>query len=86
LAEQGPFDLVIIMAGTNDVAVPDISVEKALASLKSMHEACWEAGIPTVALSVPESVVTGTSNWPKATKKWHAINKAIANWATAEEA
>jgi len=85
LAEQGPFDLVVIMAGTNDVATPHLSIEEVLASLKSLHEACWAKGTPTVALSVPESSVTGTSQFPQANQKWHAINNALAAWAKAEQ-
>jgi len=85
ITEHGPFDLVMIMAGTNDVAAPHSSVQEVLASLKSMHTACWEEGIPTVALSVPESSVTGTTKYPQAATKWHAINDALVDWACAEE-
>jgi hypothetical protein len=83
LKEQGPFDLVIIMAGTNDVACPS-SVREVLASLKRMHAACWEAGVPTIALSVPESCVTGTDQFPEAQKKWHALNNALRAWGKAQ--
>jgi hypothetical protein len=85
LLEEGPFDLVIIMAGTNDVAMPHISPDEVLASLKNMHAACWEAGAPTVALSVPESSVTGTTQYPQAAQKWHAVNDALDAWAKAEQ-
>lgn len=85
IAEKGPFDLVMIMAGTNDVANPHSTVKEVLASLKSMHKACWEASTPTVALSVPESSVTGTAQFPQAAKKWHAVNNALSAWACAEE-
>jgi lysophospholipase L1-like esterase len=85
LAEQGPFDLVIIMAGTNDVAMPQYSVEEVLASLKKMHKACWATGTPTIALSVPESSVTGTPQFPEAQRKWHVVNNALAAWAKAEQ-
>merc|ERR1719456_588140 len=46
LAEQDPFDLVIIMAGTNDLGGRHSSAEEVLASLKSMHAACWAKGTP----------------------------------------
>jgi len=85
LAEQGPFDLVVIMAGTNDVANPQLPAEEVLRSLKSLHEACWAVGTPTVALSVPESTVTGTSQFPQAKQKWHLINNTISAWAKAEQ-
>lgn len=85
LDDEGPFDLVVIMAGTNDLGVPDTSAEAVLCSLKTIHEACWTAGTPTVALSIPESKVTGTVQYPEGAKKWHAINDALARWATAKE-
>jgi lysophospholipase L1-like esterase len=80
LAEQGPFDLVLVMAGTNDLGVPQTSAEEVLASLQCMHKACWAVGAPSLALSVPESSVTGTAQYPVAAAKWHAINNALAAW------
>jgi hypothetical protein len=85
MKEQGPFDLVMIMAGTNDLGTPHTSVEQILGSLKNMHKACHVAGIPTVAISIPESSVTGTSKYPEAAVKWRAANKALASWAKAEQ-
>jgi hypothetical protein len=85
LEEQGPFDLVIVMAGTNDLGVPHATAEEVLASLQSMHGACWATGTPSVALSVPESSVTGTTQYPEAAVKWHAINNGLAAWAQAEQ-
>merc|ERR1719335_852448 len=85
LAEQGPFDLVVIMAGTNDVANPQLPAEEVLRSLKKMHEACWAVGTPTVALSVPESSVTGTAQFPEERARWHKLNNMLAAWAQAEQ-
>lgn len=82
MAERGPFDLVMIMAGTNDLVLS--SVDQALASLKNMHKSCHAAGVPTVAISIPESSVTGTSKYPEAAHKWHAANRALADWARSE--
>jgi lysophospholipase L1-like esterase len=81
LADHGPFDLVIIMAGTNDLGEPHVSAQNALDSLKRMHEACWRAGSQTLALSIPESFVTGTLQYPEAKTKWNAINVELAAWA-----
>jgi len=84
LTEQGPFDLVMIMAGTNDVGTRHASIEQILGSLKSLHKACHAAGIPTVAISIPESCVTGTSKYPALAGRWYATNKALADWVRAE--
>merc|ERR1719146_82192 len=75
----------MIMAGTNDLGVPQSSAEQVLASLKSMHRACWATGTPSVALSIPESSVTGTTQYPEAAAKWHAINNGLAAWAQTEQ-
>lgn len=80
LAEQSPFDLVLIMAGTNDLGMPQSSAEDVLAMLESMHRACWSVGMPSLALSVPESSVTGTAQYPEAAQKWHDINNSLAAW------
>lgn len=81
LAEHSSIDLVLIMAGTNDVAMPQSSAQEVVSSLQSLHMACHAAGTPSMILSVPESCVTGTSLYPQAKAKWHAINKALAAWA-----
>jgi lysophospholipase L1-like esterase len=81
LADERPFDLVLIMAGTNDLGVPQSSAKEVLACLESMHRACWAVGTPTLALSIPESLVTGNpTQYPEAAQKWHAINKGLAAW------
>jgi lysophospholipase L1-like esterase len=81
LADEGPFDLVLIMAGTNDLGVPQSPATEVLACLKRMHRACWAVGTPSLALSIPESLVTGNpTQYPEAAQKWQAINKGLAAW------
>lgn len=77
LAENGSFDLVIIMGGTNDIGMPQSSTQEIVASLKTLHRACQTLDTPSMTLSVPESSVRGTSQYPEAKQKWHAINKAL---------
>jgi lysophospholipase L1-like esterase len=85
LTEQGPFDLVIIMAGTNDLEVAHYPPDKVFEKVKLLHQACWAAKIPTVALSIPESSVLTPMKYPEAAKKWHAINFLIAAWAKGKQ-
>jgi lysophospholipase L1-like esterase len=81
LADERPFDLVLIMAGTNDLGVPQTSAKEVLACLESMHRACWDVGTPSLALSIPESLVTGNPmQYAEAAQKWHAINKGLVAW------
>lgn len=53
--------------------------------LESMHRACWSMGTPSLALSVPESSVTGTTQYPEAAQKWHCINNSLAAWGQFEQ-
>jgi len=52
LNEEGPFDLVIIMLGTNDLGqgqTPDMILN----SISQMHSACHRYSIPTIAVAPP---------------------------------
>eukprot|EP00929_Paragymnodinium_shiwhaense_P084002 TRINITY_DN4489_c0_g3_i1.p2 TRINITY_DN4489_c0_g3~~TRINITY_DN4489_c0_g3_i1.p2 ORF type:complete len:380 (+),score=62.92 TRINITY_DN4489_c0_g3_i1:98-1237(+) len=56
LSEDGPFDLVIIMAGTNDLGRNDAPHE-ILRSVKQLHKECHQRNIPTVAVAPPPAPV-----------------------------
>eukprot|EP00746_Dinoflagellata_sp_MGD_P038874 gnl/MRDRNA2_/MRDRNA2_19360_c0_seq1.p1 gnl/MRDRNA2_/MRDRNA2_19360_c0~~gnl/MRDRNA2_/MRDRNA2_19360_c0_seq1.p1 ORF type:complete len:342 (+),score=54.19 gnl/MRDRNA2_/MRDRNA2_19360_c0_seq1:78-1103(+) len=81
LADHGPFDLVIIMAGTNDLGNRHLSAQEVLGGLKRMHEACWKSGSQTLALSIPQSAVTATMQYPEAKAKQNAVNSKLKEWA-----
>jgi len=78
LAEQGPFDLAIIMGGTNDLA-HRIPVPRIMRALQALHGACWEVGVPTVAMTVPPN--HGVGRKTAYAKNWRDLNGQIANWA-----
>jgi lysophospholipase L1-like esterase len=73
--DQGPFDLVLIMAGTNDVGF-GTPAEDIIASLKQLHETCHAARTPTVALSIPDCRTTT----PGVPGNRSRVNKALADW------
>ena len=52
LAEDGPFDLAIIMAGTNDLPYP-AKRQAAAANILRLHMACHTVGVPTLAIAMP---------------------------------
>eukprot|EP00929_Paragymnodinium_shiwhaense_P084001 TRINITY_DN4489_c0_g2_i1.p1 TRINITY_DN4489_c0_g2~~TRINITY_DN4489_c0_g2_i1.p1 ORF type:complete len:369 (+),score=60.25 TRINITY_DN4489_c0_g2_i1:104-1210(+) len=56
LSEDGPFDLVIIMAGTNDLGRND-SPHDILRSVKQLHKECHLRSIPTVAVAPPPAPI-----------------------------
>lgn len=85
LTEQGPFDLVLIMAGTNDIAMNTSRADDIVRSIKELHTACHALGTPTVLLSIPESCATVGPQFPEVAKKWRAVNTALATWVRDEE-
>lgn len=52
LEEDGPFDLVLIMSGTNDMG-KGAHQDSVLKSLGQLHAICHAQGVPTVALAPP---------------------------------
>lgn len=52
LAEDGPFDLAILMAGTNDLPYP-AKRRAAAANILQLHMACHAVGVPTLAIAMP---------------------------------
>lgn len=74
LEDEGPFDLALIMAGTNDLgrSVPPEDIVKHVSQL---HAACHERGVPTVAL-VPPTVLKGPLRAARA-----ELANLLASWA-----
>merc|ERR1712039_552926 len=52
---EDPFDLVLIMVGTNDLGMGYQSGD-VIKNIKALHQFCHERGVPTVALSLPPNV------------------------------
>jgi len=76
LVDEGPFDLALIMAGTNDLGKfvpPDAIVEH----VSRLHAACHERGVSTVALA-PPTMLRG----PTRAAREHLAH-LLANWAHA---
>eukprot|EP00446_Apocalathium_sp_SHHI-4_P022023 CAMPEP_0177268726 /NCGR_PEP_ID=MMETSP0367-20130122/63967_1 /TAXON_ID=447022 ORGANISM="Scrippsiella hangoei-like, Strain SHHI-4" /NCGR_SAMPLE_ID=MMETSP0367 /ASSEMBLY_ACC=CAM_ASM_000362 /LENGTH=330 /DNA_ID=CAMNT_0018724373 /DNA_START=8 /DNA_END=997 /DNA_ORIENTATION=+ len=57
--EDGPFDLVLIMAGTNDMGL-GYQDSYVLQDLKVLHRVCHDRGVPTVALAPPPAPCGGS--------------------------
>ena len=49
-------DMMIVMSGTNDIATTNL--DDVIDSLTSIHQHAWDRGIPTIAMTIPESRVT----------------------------
>jgi len=55
LEDEGPFDLALIMAGTNDLGC-SVPAEAIVKHVSQLHAACHKRGVPTVALAPPTSL------------------------------
>jgi len=78
LKEQGPFDLVAIMLGTNDLGHRGDPLRIAHHVAK-LHKACHDEGVRTVALSVPPNM--GVVESKSYRRKWKQTNDHISEWA-----
>mmetsp|Transcript_45692 Transcript_45692/g.83684 ORF Transcript_45692/g.83684 Transcript_45692/m.83684 type:complete len:368 (+) Transcript_45692:71-1174(+) len=76
LAEEGPFDLVIIMLGTNDLGQGQ-APQTILKSVSQMHAACHRMNIPTLAVAPP----TVDQGQPRAGRQ--QLAQLLASWAQA---
>jgi lysophospholipase L1-like esterase len=77
LEDDGPFDLVIIMAGTNDIGCHR-SYDATQVHVARLHAACHDCGIPTVNL-VPLAPVTQ----PKLRRARERLADLMGDWANA---
>jgi len=78
LAEHDPFDLVLILAGTNDLGMGYES-RYVVESIKKLHHMCHQRGIRTVALSLPPNVACERN--PAYKEKWQRVNRALFDWS-----
>lgn len=75
LKEDGPFDLAIIMAGTNDL--PNVVRRQALSqNLRCLHGICHQQGVPTLALAPPPI--------PKMSALWEVERQLLVRQLEAE--
>ena len=84
--------VVIIMAGTNDLAMeiesPDVLADSILRSLAALHQMCHDAGASTIACSVPPNAALTTkseasvksSSLEVYVKTWKALNNKIRSF------
>jgi len=79
LEERGPFDLVLIMVGTNDLAM-GVAPDMVLHSIQALHAECHRRGVRTVALGVPQSFFTLED--PSFGALSDEVNHRLKTWAT----
>jgi len=79
LTSHGPFDLALIMAGTNDLGSRGADPHAILTHIRALHAECHREGIQTVALSVPPS--GAMAEIPRYRKRWQCLNSLLGDWA-----
>lgn len=78
---RAPYDVVVIMAGTNDLADRD-SPASIVESIARLHEAAHKAGAATVALPIPDSHSEMTTPWHSKLRR--DTNSKLREWALAQ--
>mmetsp|Transcript_92787 Transcript_92787/g.207784 ORF Transcript_92787/g.207784 Transcript_92787/m.207784 type:complete len:333 (-) Transcript_92787:2-1000(-) len=82
LSDNGPFDLVLIMVGTNDLGQPGYS-QKIVDDICALHRVCHDQGVGTVVLSVPPS--GAVEELPRYRKRWTLVNAKLSEWALSQK-
>mmetsp|Transcript_69748 Transcript_69748/g.130244 ORF Transcript_69748/g.130244 Transcript_69748/m.130244 type:complete len:549 (-) Transcript_69748:2-1648(-) len=92
LREDGPFDLVLIIVGTNDLGLQRLKREDSpdtqtiLNSIVALHAACHEEGVTTVSLSVPpnRAMSIEKEEWQEYRNNWQELNSQLARWSLSD--
>jgi lysophospholipase L1-like esterase len=84
LDEDGPFDLVIIMAGTNDLTLLSRS-EDILREIRHLHLHAHKRSVPTVALAPPSPQREGQLEVAKLLAQWVQTAQPVLGYASVEE-
>lgn len=78
LPEDLPYDVMIILAGTNDLGT-ELSAESIVSNLKDLHEAALRRGVwRTMALAIPSSAYQ--ERIESAREKAKSINNSLKEW------
>lgn len=83
LRDHGPFDLALLMAGTNDLGKAWDAAAVA-GFVRQLHTACHAEGVSTVALTVPPSGAVQRSS--RIRRKQQGVNNALRAMAAEEPA
>jgi len=70
------------MAGTNDVGLGGDSAEAIAANLALLHQAAWDSGARTVALSIPASRAAASTS--RVGKLREQVNAELARWCRSQ--
>jgi lysophospholipase L1-like esterase len=82
---SAPYDLVIILAGTNDLANRGVTPERVFSNLQRLHEMCYAARVPrTLAVGIPQSLYgSRNSDFDAVRERTNALLEAWASGSSA---
>ena len=75
---KGKTDLVIIMAGTNDLPFAD--GKDIFESICELHRVCHRLGIPTIALGIPDSGGRSVKRFEMLPANRREVNSLLSSW------
>jgi len=78
IREYGPFDLVLIMAGLNDLPARTLG-----GNLVQLHQACHRQGVATIAVGMPPTVVDVARKYLAFSTVKLSVNEQFKRFATA---
>jgi lysophospholipase L1-like esterase len=84
IEEEGPFDLCIIMAGTNDLTLLSRS-EDIVKDLRNLHAAAHNRGVPTIALAPPSPQHAAQAELAQLLAQWVQTAQPVLTFANAED-
>eukprot|EP00971_Amphidinium_carterae_P110821 2195253-Amphidinium_carterae.1 len=87
LAEEGSFDLAIIMLGTNDLG-KSYSIQEIMSSIQQLHSVCHSMNIPTVVIAPPQldhgSYRAQRNQLAQQLEAWSKSNQKIVGYVDCE--
>lgn len=75
--DDGPFDLALLMVGTNDILEASSGVRDICAAIGKLHAACHKYGLRTVACSIPDLSLEPAHSKRRA---WQEVNDCLRSW------
>ena len=85
LQKYKPLDLVIIIGGTNDLMHKNCTEGHLFEKIKEMHEMAHQAGIKTVAVTIPDSNAAQLPGRNEKEDTWESVNDKLREYAQGKD-
>lgn len=85
LQKYKPLDLVIIIGGTNDLMHKNCTKGHLFEKIKEMHDLAHQAGVKTVAVTIPDSNAPQLPGRSEQEDTWEAVNDKLREYAQGKD-